>query len=160
MKPGDRIIVEVLEVRDNGIFFEYAGKSAIVNVTELTWDETGRAWPPDFASAGDQLEVVITAVGPESLGASIKRLDPSANPWLDSTLVVGARHPGRLSRRVSWGLFADLDIGLVALLDDLTPDMIQLPAGIPITVELTKIDRAARKLGARLLDEEDHAKSK
>jgi hypothetical protein len=58
MKPGDRIIVEVGEVRDNGIFFEYEGKSAIVNVTELTWDETKPAYPSDFATAGDQLEVV------------------------------------------------------------------------------------------------------
>jgi len=36
--------------------------AAIVDVTELTWDETRRLAPADFAAAGDHLEVVVTAV--------------------------------------------------------------------------------------------------
>ena len=146
MQPGDHIRARVVDVRDNGIYLEHEGKRALLNVTELSWNEAQPTSPHDFAAKGDALEVLVTAVDDEVFSASLKRLDPGADPWTQASLVVGARHEATVRALPEWGVLVDLDIGLVAVLEGAD----DRPApGTRVSVALTVIDRDSRKLRAR-----------
>ncbi len=101
-KVGDPVIARVVEIRDNGIFVEYAGRRGLVSVVELSWDETRPPRPASIARVGDDLEVVIMAVGPDSFGASLRECRPQDNPWVHPMLrgdrSIGPRARG-LARR-------------------------------------------------------------
>ena len=153
MRPGDHIVAHVIDVRENGIFLKYEGRRGIVSVVELTWDETGAARAADHARVGENIEVVVTAVGPESFGASLRECRPDENPWLLPSLVVGGRHGGAIRTVTSFGVFVNLDIGLVALCDwDSERYSAGDTTGEVCEVELTGIDRAKGQLRARRVD--------
>lgn len=148
IERGDRIEARVVDVRDNGIFLEYGGLRGLVQVVELTWDERAPPRPERYAETGDRLEVLVLAVGPDRFGASLKRLDPSADPWRLANIRVGARHSSVVRSVREFGVFVNLDAGLVALLRACPP----LEVGQRCEVELTHVDRSARKLEATLTD--------
>lgn len=147
MKAGDKIRCRVTRVEDNGIYLTHGGRSGLVRVVELTWKDTEAPIPARFARAGDELEVVVLSVGPGSFGASIKHLDPSANPWLSPQVKIGTRLPGVVRSIRDFGAFVDLDVGLVALVREHP----HLELGDACEVELTRVDGDARKLEGRLV---------
>lgn len=133
MRPGDRVLAQVVDVRDNGIYLTCEGYSGLVNVTELRWDARTSADPFAYASIGDRLEVVVTGVGERCFGASLKRLDPGGDPWRHPKLRPGARLRARLEPPRSWGQFVALEIGEYALL--------RTPASDPPGSEVNRRDR-------------------
>lgn len=144
---GDRVVARVVETRDNGIFVEYAGRCGIVSVVELSWDETRRCQPASFARAGDDLEVVIMAVGPSSFGASVRELTPRDNPWVHPMLRVGETLSGSVRVVHSFGVFVNLDLGVVVRVE--ADDSATFAVGDRVEVVLSRVDAERRKLEGR-----------
>ncbi len=143
VQPEDRVLARVVDVRDNGIFVTYKGRSGLVNVTELSWDERRPANPFAYANIGQELEVAVTAVGETSFGASLKRLEPGGDPW--RKIHVGMHIRGRTRDPLAWGQFAELTLGLVALILGET-----LPASREFGFEVATVDRNRRHVHVRL----------
>lgn len=142
MKVGDRIVVRVTAVNDSGVFVEHAGRPGIVSVVELTWNEIGQDRHLPFVDV-EELEVIVMAVGPDSFGASLRECRPEDNPWKHATLHAGAAHWGEVRVIHDFGVFVNLEIGLVARVES---KAVNWSVGQRVEVVLSDVRRDERGL--------------
>lgn len=151
MKVGDRITAEVTAVRDNGIFVTHDGREGLIRVVELTWDETRKPIPADFACVGGAVELHVTSVHEAGFSGSLKMLSPATNPRLHPALTDGRVLVAHVRAILSWGVLVNLPIGLVARLDP-CPEATRatLHVDMPVEVVVTAVDGDSGKITARL----------
>lgn len=91
MNVGERIVAQVLDIKDNGIFVRHEGLVGIITIVELTWDERTPPNPSDFANPKDTLELLVMSANSTGFHGSLKRLHPEDDPWKHPALKDGGR---------------------------------------------------------------------
>ena len=150
MKVGERVSAEVTDVKDNGIFLSHEGLPGIITVVELTWDETKRPVPADFASRGDALELLVMTAHDAGFSGSLKRLRPEDDPRSHAALTDSSVLAATVRAMPSFGVLVNLPIGLVAKLDP-CPDTLRekLEVGSEISVIVAHVDEGTGKITVR-----------
>ncbi|MFK8001718.1 MAG: hypothetical protein AB8H86_19140 [Polyangiales bacterium] len=160
MKVGEQIVARVVEVQENGIYLRHEDYSGIVSVVELTWNETQRPVPEDFARAGDDLRLLVMTVHEHGFSGSLKRLRPGDDPRRLPVLTDGSVLNASVRAKRAFGVFVDLSIGLVATLEGCTHSFRDsLEVGQALRVIVSNVDKASGKLSVRLADEVDEKPS-
>lgn len=154
MKIGEQIIARVVEVKDNGIFLRYKDLFGIISVVELTWDETQRPVPETFARSGDNLQLLVMSAHESGFSGSLKRLRPEDDPRALPALKDGSVLSASVRAKRPFGVFVNLSIGLVAMLEDCSTSLREsLEVGQTLDVVVTKVDEVSGKLSARVAGE-------
>lgn len=145
ISEGDVIHAYVERVAENGIYLRSEDKSGFVNVTNITWGQ-GRVEPEKYAKVGAWIQVLVYAVTPNSFYASIKGLNPEANPWRNpEQYEVGSIHQGRVHQVTPFGVFVELPSGVFGLING--PENADvLNVGDEVEVRVVALDAELKKI--------------
>jgi small subunit ribosomal protein S1 len=106
----------VKTVMDFGAFVDVGGVDGLLHVTDMSWHRVNK--PSDVLKPGDQIEVKILKVNPETrkISLGVKQLQP--DPWAVAAgkYSVGDRIKGTVVRLTDFGAFIGLEAGVDGLI--------------------------------------------
>ncbi len=117
LKEGSVIRARVRSIMDFGAFLEMApGVDGLLHVVDMSYARVAK--PSDLVKVGDELEVKILKIDPNShkIGLGLKQLQE--DPWTVAarTFKVGDRVTGTVSRLADFGAFIELLPGVDGLI--------------------------------------------
>ncbi|MEJ7608098.1 MAG: S1 RNA-binding domain-containing protein, partial [Bryobacteraceae bacterium] len=105
----------VKTVMDFGAFVDIGGVDGLLHVTDMSWQRINK--PSDLVNPGDQIEVKILKVNPETrkISLGLKQLQP--DPWTVASekYKQGDRIRGTVARLTDFGAFINLEPGIDGL---------------------------------------------
>lgn len=166
---------KVISVRDFGAFVDLGGLEGMIPVSEMSHVRIGH--PSEVVKVGDDVEVEVLRLEPPNPNSPDKakhkeRITLSMrsrmeDPWKAATaeLKEGERLTGKVVRLQPFGAFVELRPGVDGLIhiSALSSRRVAHPrdvvaVGQEVTVQVEKIDPAEKRIGLRLLSEEDAAR--
>src|SRR5690606_22154890 len=137
------------------------------HVSEMGWSRVRH--PRDVVSEGDEIDVMILSVDPETERISLSLKETLPDPWadVDSRYRVGDTVEGEVTRVVDFGAFVKLEEGIEGLvhISQLADHHVEKPSdvvksGQRVLAKVVSLDKAARRIGLSTRDvrsEEDEA---
>jgi len=142
---------KVVSITDYGVFVELEeGVEGLIHVSEMTWSKKPRH-PSKMVSVGDEVEVMVLNIEPETkrISLGMKQLQP--NPWdlVTENYPVGSIIEGKIKNITDFGVFIGIEEGIDGLIhvSDLSwTERIKHPSekytkGETIQAVVLKIDR-------------------
>ena len=163
-KPGDRLRAKVSRIADFGVFVEIApGIEGLVHISEMSYTKRVRK-PEDMVSAGDEVDVMIKDISPESRKISLSMKEAEGDPWIG----IAQRYrpeqvvAGVLEKKERFGYFVRLEPGVTGLLPKSVmaqhhdaANLEKLREGDAITVTIERVDPDQRKISLAPGDKND-----
>jgi len=153
----------VASLMSYGAFVELGGLQGLIHISQLSHTRVDH--PSEVVQVGDEINVKVLKIDNESgkIGLGLKQL--SADPWdsAESTIQVGTRYDGRVSRVAEFGAFVELVPGIDGLLHvselapgrrNVDPRKIVEP-GQMVRVEVKSLDLERRRVSLLRVDAED-----
>jgi len=148
---GEKTVGKVVSITDYGVFVELEeGVEGLIHVSEMTWSKKPRH-PSKIVAVGDQIEIMVLNIEPETkrISLGMKQLQP--NPWdmVIESYPVGAIIEGKIKNITDFGVFIGIEEGIDGLIhvSDLSwTERIKHPAekyakGDTIQAVVLKIDK-------------------
>lgn len=115
LKEGDTVTGKVRSVTDFGAFLDLGGVDGLLHVADMSWHRIAK--PADVVSIGDDLEVKILKLNPNTRKVSLGLKQMSPDPW---TLAAEKFQPGNkvigtVARLTEFGAFVELAPGVDGL---------------------------------------------
>lgn len=109
LKEGDIRPGRVSGIRDFGVFIDLGGADGLVPISEMSWDRT-RA-PQELLKLGDEVEVYVMKVDPESkkIGLSLRRAKAGLWDALVDKYQVDQLVTATITKLVTFGAFARIE---------------------------------------------------
>jgi len=109
---------KVVSITDYGVFVELEeGVEGLIHVSEMTWSKKPRH-PSKMVSVGDELEIMVLNIEPETkrISLDMKQLQP--NPWdlVTETYPVGSIIEGKIKNITDFGVFIGIEEGIDGLI--------------------------------------------
>jgi small subunit ribosomal protein S1 len=117
-KPGERLRAKVTRIADFGVFVEIApGIEGLVHISEMSYKKRVKK-PQDMVSVGDEVDVMIKDISPESKRISLSMKEAEGDPWiaLAERFKIGQVVEGTLERKEKYGFFVNLEPGVTGLM--------------------------------------------
>lgn len=115
LQPGTTLAGRVTSVRGFGAFVDIGGVQGLVHISELSWS-TVKA-PEDVVTVGDEINVYVLAIDPESqrINLSLKRTMPE--PWetVPERYQIGEVVEGTVTNLAQFGAFVKIEEGVEGL---------------------------------------------
>ncbi len=142
---------KVVSITDYGVFVELEeGVEGLIHVSEMTWSKKPRH-PSKMVSVGDQVEVMVLNIEPETKRISLGMKQLLPNPWdlVIENYPVGSVIEGKIKNITDFGIFIGIEEGIDGLIhvSDLSwTERIKHPSekyskGETIQAVVLKIDR-------------------
>jgi small subunit ribosomal protein S1 len=116
LKEGDVLSGTVRTLMPYGAFVDLGGIDGLLHVSDISWSRIGK--PEDVLSVGQELQVRILKIDPESkkLSLGLKQLQPE--PWETAAdrYQSGQRITGTVSRLTDFGAFVEIEPGVEGLI--------------------------------------------
>jgi small subunit ribosomal protein S1 len=116
MQPGDVLEGTVRSLMAYGAFVDLGGVDGLLHVSDISWSRVNK--PEDVLSVGQQIQVRILKIDPETkkLSLGLKQLQPE--PWeaAQGKYQVGQRITGAVTRLADFGAFVEIEPGLEGLI--------------------------------------------
>jgi small subunit ribosomal protein S1 len=116
MQPGDVLEGTVRSLMAYGAFVDLGGVDGLLHVSDISWSRVNK--PEDVLSVGQQIQVRILKIDPETkkLSLGLKQLQPE--PWkaAQGKYQVGQRITGAVTRLADFGAFVEIFPGTDGLL--------------------------------------------
>ncbi len=148
---SQKTVGKVVSITDYGVFVELEeGVEGLIHVSEMTWSKKPRH-PSKMVSVGDDVEVMVLNIEPETkrISLGMKQLQP--NPWdlVTENYPVGSIIEGKIKNITDFGVFIGIEEGIDGLIhvSDLSwTERIKHPSekyakGETIQAVVLKIDR-------------------
>ncbi|WP_136805900.1 30S ribosomal protein S1 [Desulfosediminicola flagellatus] len=148
---SEKTVGKVVSITDYGVFVELEeGVEGLIHVSEMTWSKKPRH-PSKMVSVGDEVEVMVLNIEPETkrISLGMKQLQP--NPWdlVTENYPVGSIIEGKIKNITDFGVFIGIEEGIDGLIhvSDLSwTERIKHPSekyakGETIQAVVLKIDR-------------------
>lgn len=105
----------VRSVQDFGAFIDLGGVDGLLHVSELSWARVRH--PGDLLQPGQQVQVKIVKINPQTRKIALSMRDLMENPWghVESKYPKGSRVNGRVSKTTDFGAFVELEPGVEGL---------------------------------------------
>lgn len=116
LKPGDTVSGQVRSLTPYGAFVDLGGIDGLLHIGDIAW---GRIHAPeDVLSVGQQLDLKILTIDPETrrISLGLKQLQPE--PWDTAAerFAAGQRITGTVTRLMDFGAFVELEPGIEGLI--------------------------------------------
>ncbi len=154
-KPGDRLRAKVTRIAEFGVFVEIAqGIEGLVHISEMSYKKRVKK-PQDLVSVGDEVDVMIKDISPESKRISLSMKEAEGDPWiaLSERFKIGQVVEGTLERKEKYGYFVNLEPGVTGLMPKSkiaasfdAQDIEKKREGEKITVCVEEMDITNRKI--------------
>ena len=116
LKEGDVVTGQVRSLTSYGAFVDLGGIDGLLHVSDISWSRVSN--PEDILSAGQEVQVKVLKIEPESERISLGLKQLQAQPW-DSAAnkyTVGQRITGTVKRLMDFGAFVELEPGIEGLI--------------------------------------------
>jgi len=116
MQPGDVLDGTVRSLMAYGAFVDLGGIDGLLHVSDISWSRVNK--PDDVLSVGQQIQVRILKIDPETkkISLGLKQLQPE--PWeaAQGKYQVGQRITGAVTRLADFGAFVEIEPGVEGLI--------------------------------------------
>src|ERR1700758_931828 len=116
MTEGDTVTGTVRSLMSYGAFVDIGGVDGLLHVSDIAWGRVNK--PEDVVAVGQQLQVKILKIDPETkkISLGLKQLQPE--PWetAPGRYQAGQRVTGRVTRVAEFGAFVELEPGVEGLI--------------------------------------------
>jgi small subunit ribosomal protein S1 len=115
---GEKTIGKVVSITDYGVFVELEeGVEGLIHVSEMTWSKKPRH-PSKIVSVGDDLEVMVLNIEPETKRISLGMKQLQQNPWdlVTENYPVGSIIEGKIKNITDFGVFIGIEEGIDGLI--------------------------------------------
>ncbi len=157
---GSVVEGRVRNITDFGAFVEIEdGVDGLVHVSDISWTKHIKH-PSEALKKGQKLQAVILRIDADNrrLSLGIKQLQPDAWESFFQSRAIGDAVRGKITRRVSFGLFVEVAEGVEGLCHN-SEIGDEMPAdGQELTFKIIKLNPAEKKIGLSLraaLEEEE-----
>jgi small subunit ribosomal protein S1 len=115
---GEKAMGKVVSITDYGVFIELEeGVEGLIHVSEMTWSKKPRH-PSKIVAVGDEVEVMVLNIEPETkrISLGMKQLQP--NPWdlVTDSYPVGSIIEGKVKNITDFGVFIGIEDGIDGLI--------------------------------------------
>jgi len=116
LREGALVSGTVRTVTDFGAFVDIGGVDGLLHVTDMSWNRVAK--PAEVVKAGDEVQVQILKVNPETRKVSLGMKQLTPDPWSVAvqTYKTGDRVRGTVSRVADFGAFVELMPGVDGLI--------------------------------------------
>ena len=116
MKEGDVRKGIVKNITDYGAFVDLGGIDGLLHVTDMSYKRINH--PSQVVEVGQEVEVQIIKINPETQRISLGMKQLGADPWdgIDVRYPVGARLKGIVTNITDYGAFVELEDGVEGLI--------------------------------------------
>ena len=115
---GEKTVGTVVSITDYGVFLELEeGVEGLIHVSEMTWSKKPRH-PSKMVSVGDELEVMVLNIEPETKRISLGMKQLQQNPWdlVTENYPVGSIIEGKIKNITDFGVFIGIEEGIDGLI--------------------------------------------
>jgi small subunit ribosomal protein S1 len=114
LKEGDTVTGTVRTLMPYGAFVDLGGIDGLLHVSDISHTRVTK--PEDVLAVGQELELRILKIDPETkkISLGLKQLQPE--PWQTVSLTVGQRITGTVTRIADFGAFIEIEPGVEGLL--------------------------------------------
>jgi small subunit ribosomal protein S1 len=116
MKPGDTLTGTVRSLVPFGAFIDLGGIDGLLHVSDISWSRVNK--PEDVLAVGQELQVRILKIDPETkkISLGLKQLQPE--PWdaAPANYQAGQRITGTVTRLADFGAFVEIEPGVEGLI--------------------------------------------
>ncbi len=115
---GEKTVGSVVSITDYGVFVELEeGVEGLIHVSEMTWSKKPRH-PSKIVSVGDELEVMVLNIEPETKRISLGMKQLQQNPWdlVTENYPVGSIIEGKIKNITDFGVFIGIEEGIDGLI--------------------------------------------
>jgi small subunit ribosomal protein S1 len=154
-KPGERLRAKVTRIAEFGVFVEIAqGIEGLVHISEMSYKKRVKK-PQDMVSVGDEVDVMIKDISPESRRISLSMKEAEGDPWIG----IQDRYPpekvveGIIEKKERFGYFVRIEPGITGLLPKSVmaqhydaSALDKLREGDAVTVTIERVDAEQRKI--------------
>jgi small subunit ribosomal protein S1 len=116
MAEGERRKGVVKNITDYGAFVDLGGIDGLLHVTDMSWKRVSH--PSQVVEVGQEVEVQIIKINPETQRISLGMKQLMADPWdgVAAKYPVGAKLKGRVTNITDYGAFVELEDGVEGLI--------------------------------------------
>ncbi len=116
IKEGDVLSGKVRTLMSYGAFIDLGGVDGLLHISDMAWARVDK--PDDVVSLGQELQVKILKIDPDTkkISLGLKQLQPE--PWetAPQRYELGQRIRGRITRVAEFGAFVELEPGVEGLI--------------------------------------------
>jgi small subunit ribosomal protein S1 len=116
LQEGEIVSGTVRSFAAYGAFVDIGGVDGLLHISDMAWSRVKAA--EDLLSVGEQIQVKVLSVDPETkrISLGLKQLQPE--PWdgAAATYTVGQRITGTVTRLMDFGAFVELEPGIEGLI--------------------------------------------
>jgi small subunit ribosomal protein S1 len=116
MKEGDTVTGTVRSLMTYGAFVDLGGVDGLLHVSDISWARVNK--PEDMLSVGQEIEVRILKIDPETkkISLGLKQLEPE--PWEQAAAKykMNDRVKGMVTRLMDFGAFVEIEPGVEGLI--------------------------------------------
>lgn len=115
LKEGDVVAGRVRSVTDFGAFLDLGGVDGLLHVADMSWHRVGK--PADVVNIGDELQVKILKLNPNTRKVSLGLKQMQPDPWTVAAqqFLPGQKITGTVARLTDFGAFVELAPGVDGL---------------------------------------------
>ncbi len=116
LEAGQIVKGVVKRLVDYGAFIDVGGVDGLAHISDLSWDRIKK--PSDVLSVGDEIEVYVKNVDPESHRISLSVKETMRDPWLDraENYSEGDYIEGKIIKLTDFGAFMEIEPGFDGLI--------------------------------------------
>lgn len=116
LEPGSTIRGTVKRLVDYGAFIDVGGVDGLAHISDISWDRVKH--PSDVLEVGQELDVYVKNVDPETKRISLSVKDTMRDPWLDRAerYAEGDHIEGKIIKLTDFGAFMEIEPGFDGLI--------------------------------------------
>ncbi len=116
LREGDVVPGTVRSLMSYGAFVDLGGIDGLLHVSDIAWSRIAK--PEDVLSIGQQLDVKILKIDPETKKLSLGLKQLQAEPWeaVPQRYAAGQRISGAVTRVTDFGAFVEIEPGIEGLI--------------------------------------------
>jgi small subunit ribosomal protein S1 len=116
MKEGDTVKGTVRSLMPYGAFIDLGGIDGLLHVSDIAHSRISK--PEDVLTVGQELQVKILSIDPETQKISLGLKQLQSEPWVTAAerLVAGQRITGTVTRLTDFGAFVEIEPGVEGLI--------------------------------------------
>jgi small subunit ribosomal protein S1 len=114
MKEGDLVTGTVRTLMPYGAFIDIGGVDGLLHISDIAHSRVAK--PEDVLTVGQELQLKILKIDPETKKISLGLKQLQAEPWQTVSLAPGQRITGTVTRLMDFGAFVEIEPGVEGLI--------------------------------------------